>query len=133
MKLSRGYRNCNPGNIEINGDKFQGEISPSKDKRFKQFSNMAYGYRAMFRILLTYKERHALKTIRQWITRWAPPKENDTEAYIKAVSVASGLPDYVDVNTRDKDMMCTIVATMSEIENGVPANIAEVESGFKLL
>ena len=49
--LPRGLRNNNPGNIRINDDLFQGEIRPSKDKSFKQFTTMAYGYRAMFKIL----------------------------------------------------------------------------------
>lgn len=34
---ARGYLNNNPGNIEKNNDKFQGEVLPSRDKRFKQF------------------------------------------------------------------------------------------------
>ena len=29
--ISRGYKNCNPGNIRINSDKFLGEIIPSGD------------------------------------------------------------------------------------------------------
>lgn len=40
--LPRGLRNNNPGNIRINDDLFQGEIRPSKDKSFKQFTTMAY-------------------------------------------------------------------------------------------
>lgn len=49
--LPRGLRNNNPGNIRRNSDVFQGEIRPSKDKSFKQFETMPYGYRAIFRIL----------------------------------------------------------------------------------
>ena len=52
--LPRGLRNNNPGNIRINGDLFQGEVRPSKDKSFKQFTTLAYGYRAMFKILSNY-------------------------------------------------------------------------------
>ncbi|MBX9055585.1 structural protein P5, partial [Parabacteroides merdae] len=51
IMTARGLRNNNPGNIRINGDLFQGEVRPSKDKSFKQFTTMAYGYRAMFKIL----------------------------------------------------------------------------------
>lgn len=40
-KVTRGLRNNNPGNIRINTDVFQGEITPSKDKSFKQFRSMA--------------------------------------------------------------------------------------------
>lgn len=51
---ARGLRNNNPGNIRINNDLFQGEVGPSEDKSFKQFTTMAYGYRAMFKILSNY-------------------------------------------------------------------------------
>ena len=64
-KLPKGLRNCNPGNIRINGDLFQGEIRPSKDVSFKQFNTMAYGYRAMFRILSNYYKNYKLDTIRR--------------------------------------------------------------------
>lgn len=63
--LPRGYRNNNPGNIRINGDLFQGEIRPSKDKSFKQFETMAYGYRSVFRILSNYRKNYGLDTIRK--------------------------------------------------------------------
>ena len=68
--LPRGLRNNNPGNIRINDDLFQGEIRPSKDKSFKQFTTMAYGYRAMFKILSNYFKNYKLDTIRKLITRW---------------------------------------------------------------
>ena len=52
-KLPRGLRNCNPGNIRINSDLFQGEIRPSKDKSFKQFETMAYAIGRSSRSCLT--------------------------------------------------------------------------------
>lgn len=131
--MSRGLRNCNPGNIEKSSDVYQGEIIPSQDKRFKQFKNMAYGYRAMFRILFTYTNRYRLTTLRQWITRWAPPEENDTEAYIKTVSSGANISPDSSIDTNNMMIMCKIVAEMSRVENGVPANMGEVESGYKLL
>ena len=50
---SRGLRNNNPLNIRHSGEKFQGEIK-GKDKSFKTFSSLPYGYRASFVILGTY-------------------------------------------------------------------------------
>lgn len=62
---ARGLRNNNPGNIRINNDLFQGEVRPSEDKSFKQFTTMAYGYRAMFKILSNYfKSKHHCVSIR---------------------------------------------------------------------
>ena len=99
-KLPRGLRNCNPGNIRINSDLFQGEIRPSKDKSFKQFETMAYGYRSVFRILSNYRKNYGLDTIRKMIGRWAPENENDTDAYVKAVSDYAGIPADDPINSK---------------------------------
>ena len=109
----RGLRNNNPGNIRINDDLFQGEVRPSRDKSFKQFETMAYGYRAIFKILRNYLCIYKLDTIRKMVGRWAPPGDNNhTEAYIKAVSGYAG---------------------MSKVENGVEADMSDVITGWSLL
>lgn len=130
---ARGLRNNNPGNIRINDDLFQGEIRPSKDKSFKQFTTMAYGYRAMFKILSNYYKNYKLDTIRKIISRWAPPKENHTEAYVKAVSDYAGIPADDPININDREQMIRIVAGMSKVENGVEANMPDVITGWLLL
>ena len=112
--LPRGLRNNNPGNIRINGDLFQGEVRPSKDKSFKQFTTMAYGYRAMFKILSNYFKNYKLDTIRKMITRWAPPEDNNhTEAYIKAVSDYAGIPAEEPIKVNEREQMIRILAVMS--------------------
>ena len=131
--LPRGLRNNNPGNIRINGDLFQGEVRPIKDKLFKQFTTMDYGYRAMFKILSNYFKNYKLDTIRKMITRWAPQKENHTEAYIKAVSDYAGIPADDPINVNDREQMIRIVAGMSRVENGVEADMPDVITGWILL
>ena len=133
IMTARGLRNNNPGNIRINDDLFQGEIRPSKDKSFKQFTTMAYGYRAMFKILSNYYKNFKLDTIRKIISRWAPPKENHTEAYVKAVSDYAGIPFDDPININDREQMIRIVAGMSKVENGVEANMPDVITGWLLL
>lgn len=130
---SRGYRNNNPGNIRINGDKFQGEIIPSQDKEFKQFESMAYGYRAIFKILRNYQTNYKLNTIRQMIGRWAPKKENDTANYISVVSERSGIPADDPIRTDNREMMIRIVAAMSRVENGIDADMVDIIDGWNLL
>lgn len=131
-ELPRGLRNNNPGNIRRNNDVFQGEVNPSRDKEFKQFTNMANGYRAVFRILSNYYRNYHLKTIRKMIGRWAPENENNTEAYIKAVSKYAGIgPD--DTISFDREQMIRIVAGMSRVENGREADMSEVIAGWNLL
>ena len=56
--MSRGLRNCNPGNIRISTTKWIGEIQPSTDKSFKQFKAMPYGYRALIKLLQNYRKLH---------------------------------------------------------------------------
>lgn len=131
--MSRGLRNNNPGNIRQNSDNFLGEIKPSTDPAFKQFESIEYGYRAIFVTLNTYQKKYGLSTIRAMISRWAPPKDNnDTEAYIRAVSSESGVPENSHITSTNKDVMVPIVAAMSRVENGVEANITEVQRGWDL-
>lgn len=131
--LPRGYRNANPGNIRINSDLFQGEVRPSKDKSFKQFETMAYGYRAVFRILSNYRKNYGLDTIRKMIGRWAPENENDTDTYIKSVSDYAGIPADDPININDREQMIRIVAGMSKVENGREAEMSDVIAGWNLL
>lgn len=133
MAKSRGYRNNNPGNIRINGDKFQGEVIPSQDKEFKQFESMAYGYRAIFKILRNYQINYKLNTIHQMISRWAPKKENDTANYISVVSEISGIPADDPIRTDNREMMIRIVSAMSRVENGIDADMVDIIDGWNLL
>ena len=132
-ELPRGLRNNNPGNIRINNDLFQGEIRPSKDKSFKQFDSMAHGYRAIFKILRSYCKNYHLNTIRKMITRWAPPKENHTEKYIKVVSDYAGIPADDPINVNNREQMIRIVAGMSRMENGRDADMSDVIAVWNLL
>ena len=130
--MSRGLRNNNPGNIRRSRVRYKGEVRPSRDPDFKEFSTMAYGYRAVFVLLDTYRSRYGLNTIRQMLNRYAPPTENFTEGYVRFVADYSGvMPDEV-VDTRSEKDMIPIVAAMSKIENGVAANIEDVERGWEL-
>ena len=130
--MSRGLRNNNPGNIRCSKVRYKGEVRPSRDPDFKEFSTMAYGYRAVFVLLDTYRSRYGLTTIRQMLNRYAPPTENFTEGYVRFVADYAGvMPDEV-VDTRFEKDMIPIVAAMSKIENGVAANIEDVERGWEL-
>lgn len=130
--MSRGLRNCNPGNIRQSRSKFEGEVRPSRDALFKQFETMAYGYRAMFVLLDSYRRRYGLSNIRAMITRWAPPVENHTEAYIRFVAEHSGVAEDETLDTRSERDMIPVVMAMSEIENGTKAVMADVEAGWRL-
>lgn len=130
MEISRGLRNCNPLNIRRNSTKWKGLAGKQTDKSFFQFTEPSWGYRAAFITLRNYFAKHKLKTLRSWIFRWAPPVENDSDAYLALVERKTGLKadDMPDIH--DKDVMCGIVAAMSLMENGVPAVMDDVYKGW---
>ena len=129
----RGLRNNNPGNIRNSNTLWKGEVSPSADRSFKQFTTMAYGYRAMIRLLQNYSQLNGCHTLRTMISRWAPPSENDTSSYIATVAHLTGLDPDRRINVGDPDTMCSLAAAMSYVENGVKAVMADVEAGWNLL
>lgn len=122
----------NPGNIRISSDRFIGEIVPSIDPDFKQFSSMAYGYRAMFKILNTYRNYYGLVTISSILHRYAPPSDNNnTQAYINYVSGLTGYSPHQTL-VYDNDTLLSLGYAISYYENGIQPNLQEVEEGLRL-
>ena len=64
------------------GQNWQGKTGVRKG--FVEFETREYAIRAWLVLMRTYRHR-GCKTIRQIVTRFAPPKENSTEAYIDFV------------------------------------------------
>jgi len=131
MSTPRGIRNNNPLNIRHNKDFFQGEVLGGTDKSFKQFVSAAYGYRAAFVTLGTYLQR-GRNTIDKIIRAWAPPTENNTESYIANVEKRSGVERFKVLTACSGSDYRKIVAAMCHCENGQPANLADLEMGFRL-
>lgn len=130
--MSRGLANCNPGNIRRSSSRYRGEVRPSRDPDFKEFESIEWGYRAIFVTLNTYRRKYGLRTIREMISRWAPPVENHTEAYIRAVTARTGFSADEVLDTRSRQQMVPLIAAMSEVENGVKADFRAVERGWEL-
>lgn len=85
---TRGIRNNNPANIR-RGCNWKGLIRQQKDREFCRFVTMTWGVRALLVTLRTYVVKHHLHTVREIITRWAPPSDgNNTEKYIEFVEKA---------------------------------------------
>lgn len=110
----RGIRNHNPGNIEA-GDPWVGAVG--SDGRFAIFDRPEHSIRALAKILLGYRSRHGLRTIREYINRWAPPVENDTAAYIAAVCAwcAAGPDDDYPLTA---ESLAPLVTAIIRHENG---------------
>ena len=133
MKVPRGIRNCNPGNIRRTKDQWQGLRAKQTDKEFFQFEEMKWGYRALIRTLQNYRNIHGCQTISDFIKRWAPEVENHTSAYIAAVCKKLQVPASYSLDVDDKSTMCAMAAAISEVENGVPAVMSDIEAGWELL
>ena len=129
----RGIRNCNPGNIRITKDKWQGLREEQTDSSFFQFKEIKWGYRALMRTLQNYRELHGCNTISDFIRRWAPENENNTSGYISRVCSEMQVPTTFVPDVNDKETMCAFAAAISQVENGIPANMEEVEAGWNLL
>ena len=93
--MKRGIRHNNPLNIRPSADRWEGMRMEQTDKSFVQFQSMAYGYRAAWKVLESYwkhfRQQRTVFTVKSIISRWAPPSENNTEAYVRAVLQLSGL------------------------------------------
>ena len=138
VKLPRGLRNNNPLNIRL-GDDWLGLQKLSVDKEFCVFATMPYGYRAAFKVLRNYYDLNNCKTLRRIITRWAPPSENDSDAYLRAVMKKTGIRDADSVLPnpcfiQNKGLWKDIILAMAEVENGTKnLSPAECEAGMNML
>jgi len=147
LRWPRGIRNNNPGNIERDGTRWQGMSAVQTDARFVVFSESRWGIRAIARVLITYQDKRRAKdgsrinSVRKFIARWAPPAENNTDAYARAVANALGVGvDDPDIDVYDYDTMFGLVASIIRFENGSPRHHlngawyqdGEIEAGLKL-
>ena len=131
--MSRGLRNCNPGNLRRTEDRWRGLRTVQTDKEFFQFVDMAHGYRAMMITLRNYVRRHGCRTLESIISRYAPPAENNTPAYLAYVCHTLGVSATYEPDLEDKSPLCALASAISRMENGVDAKPEEVEAGWKLI
>lgn len=118
-KTPRGIRNNNPGNIERTKEKWVGMAKDqSGDPRFIVFDAPVYGIRALAKVLLNYQRKYGIRSIYEAISRWAPPEENDTESYAKAVAKAAGVEADAAVDFEDMRIMVPMVTAIIRHENG---------------
>jgi hypothetical protein len=114
----RGIRNNNPGNIRHSKVRWVGEADDQPDPDFVTFIAPEFGIRAICKVLLSYQSDDQCKTIRQMISRWAPPSENDTEAYVNACCRASGLGPDDSANVRITSVITPLVEAIIRQECG---------------
>jgi hypothetical protein len=135
----RAVRNSNPGNVE-RGDPWQGiatlaEMTDEQrdEKRFVVFKAPKWGFRAIARILIVYQDKYHIRTIGGAINRWAPPKENDTAAYIKSVCLMTkrGSTEVLDFHAWE-DLYPVVKAIAIHESGGWWFEQRDLEAGLRL-
>lgn len=114
--LTHGVLVNNPGNIRVNpNSKWLGEVD-NPGQTFCAFSSPVFGIRAMLVLIRTYILSETLTTVEAIISRYAPPSENDTSAYIKDVCITGGFTPTTQIDNPAKQ--AKLVFGMILHENG---------------
>lgn len=128
--LARGLRNCNPLNIRrVAGTKWKGQSALQTDASFVCFNAMGWGIRAAFCILRTYARRYQCLSPADIVGRWAPPHQNDTDAYIRNVCTWTGFGGRQRLTEADWPRL---VQAMARQESGTTLSEEIINKGFKL-
>ena len=134
LRPPRGIRNNNPGNIR-HGQNWQG-LNPEGrniDPAFCVFKSPVFGIRALAKVLMNYEKIHGLNTVRQIISRYAPPNENQTMAYIQTVAKQIGVyPDTV-IDIEERGILTVFIKAVIRMENGIqPYSDEVIQQGIDL-
>jgi hypothetical protein len=131
---TRGLRDNNPGNIEgTDSSGWQGQVVPGGDLPYLQFQSPEYGIRAMAVTLGTYNSSYGLNTITGIVSRWAPPSENNTAAYIASVASQMGVDPNATLNMADPGTIASLISAIIVQENGVnPYDAGTLQNGIAL-
>ncbi len=112
----RGERNNNPGNLN-----FAGQAGASLERpggRFARFETAFDGLRALARQLMLYAGR-GINSVEKIISTWAPVSDNNnTTAYIRAVSQRLGVDPRAALNMSDPQTMSALMSSIIQHENG---------------
>lgn len=130
---ARGIRNKNPGNLRKSKDKWQGLSAKQTDRDFFVFEHEVYGIRALARVLINYQDKYNRRTIKKIIEHWAPPSENNTAAYIAAVSSAVGVSPTEKLDLHTAAHLKPVVMAIIKHENGSnPYTDAQIDKSLVL-
>ncbi len=131
MALPRGIRNRNPGNLN-----FAGQAGATKESgpggRFAVFGTMQEGVAALVRQIMLYVNR-GRNTIRKILEVYAPAFENNTGAYINAVSRALGISPDTPLDVNNAQQVMGLVKAIAEHESGKGyLSAADISGGYSL-
>lgn len=133
-QIPRGIRNNNPGNIRWGAD-WQGlkKDGKSQNPSFCVFISPEYGIRALAKLLRNYQRLYGLNTPRKIINRYAPPNENQTQAYIQSVAQQLGIQPDTPVDLNEEATLLVFIKAIIRFENGIqPYDTETILKGIRL-
>lgn len=121
---AKGIRNNNPGNLR------SAPNTVGYSGGFPTFASPSDGLSALARQLTLYGER-GKGTLNEIISTYAPPKENNTQAYIDHVSEITGFKPGQHLDLRDPVVLQALMAAMVKHENGTqPYSAQEMQESI---
>lgn len=112
----RGIRNNNPGNLN-----YVGQEGATKEGgpngRFAVFRSAEEGLQALANQLRRYGSR-GINSVRAIISKFAPPSENNTQAYIGSVSKGLGIGADSALDLNDPRVLQSLMGAIIKVENG---------------
>lgn len=131
--LPIGLRNNNPGNLRPGLLPWVGQTGSNGG--FCTFKDCSFGIRALAVDLSNKITSDGLDTITDIISKYAPPSENDTQAYINAVCDSTGwnADDEIDFNSGN---LANLIQAIIEHENGSASSQisnADIIEGINLM
>jgi|SRR5882672_1141371 len=112
--LPLGLRNNNPGDFRT-GIAWQGITG--QQNGFLTFSDVTYGLRALALDLINNISKEGYDSIRKFITKFAPPSENDTAGYISFVGQETGIDPDTQLGI-DSDTIHSLMRAIMDKEIG---------------
>lgn len=133
MTETRGVRNNNPGNVR-KGTAWNGLDPEGSDPDFCVFLTPQYGIRVIAKLMFAYQDFHDLNTIRGIVDRWAPPSENDTDAYAQFVAEHAGwgIDTHLNLHTMPQVLRGMVVAIIAYENAGYAYDNGVVTAGLQL-
>lgn len=130
-KKTRAERNFNPGNLNYAGQA-GASLEAGSNARFAKFNSEEEGIAALVRQLRLYQQR-GIDTIGEIVKKYAPPSENDTQAYIANMARWTGLGADEKLNFNDTDTVRRMVQGISRKEGRyTPLTEGQIMSGINL-
>ncbi len=115
----RNRRNANPGNIEDGPFAKAQPGYAGTDGRFALYDTPEQGAAANDALMANYG-RQGFDTPAKIISKYAPPNENDTQAYINRVASALGVGPNEQIDLSDPRVRQVITSTIHQVEGGGP-------------